>query len=390
MIKIAFVSNYFNHHQSSFSDAMAHRPETDYHFIETMPMEAERKSMGWGGDDRPAYVLPAYESEATRARCEAIVREADFIVVGSGSAPDAWLAERHRAGSFIFRATERLYKDGCPRWQIPLRSVKNHFRFNRWPNDYLLCASAFTAADAAITRSYLGKAYRWGYFPVVKEQNLDALVARKRSNPVLSLLWAGRFLDWKHPDAALAAAEALKAKGIPFHLDIIGTGEMEDTLRLMIQEKGLSDCVTMLGSMTPEQVRDHMERADIYLFTSDRGEGWGAVLNESMNSACAVVASHAIGSVPFLIRDGENGFIYQDGDLGHLSQLVLRLAEDRALRERLGAAAYQTMASEWNADIAAERLVALYEDLRAHGSSSRFQEGPCSPAPILSDDWYQK
>ena len=66
MIKIAFVSNYFNHHQSSFSDAMAHRPETDYHFIETMPMEAERKSMGWGGDNRPAYVLAAYESEATR------------------------------------------------------------------------------------------------------------------------------------------------------------------------------------------------------------------------------------------------------------------------------------------------------------------------------------
>ena len=28
-----------------------------------------------------------------------------------------------------------------------------------------------------------------------------------------------------------------------------------------------------------------------------------------MNSACAIVASHAIGSVPFLINDGKNGFI---------------------------------------------------------------------------------
>ena len=33
-----------------------------------------------------------------------------------------------------------------------------------------------------------------------------------------------------------------------------------------------------------------MEQADIYLFTSDRNEGWGAVANEAMNSACAMVA----------------------------------------------------------------------------------------------------
>ena len=34
-----------------------------------------------------------------------------------------------------------------------------------------------------------------------------------------------------------------------------------------------------------------MEKADIFLFTSDRREGWGAVANEAMNSACALVVS---------------------------------------------------------------------------------------------------
>lgn len=388
MRKIAFVSNYFNHHQSSFSAAMARRPDTEYHFIETMPMEAERKSMGWGGDERPDYVLAAYESEAARRRCQQVFDEADLAILGE--APDEWARQRHRDGKLLFRYTERLYKEGCPKWQIPLRFVKNYFRFNRWPNDYLLCASAYTAADAAVTRSFLGKAYRWGYFPVVKEQDLSALLAQKRSNEVLSVLWAGRFIPWKHPEAALAAAEALKREGIPFHLGIIGTGELEQSLKELIARKQLSECVTMLGSMKPEQVRAHMERADIYLFTSDRGEGWGAVLNESMNSACAVVASHAIGSTPFLVRDGVNGCIYRDGDLTHLAQIVLRLARERALRERLGSAAYQTMAQEWNADIAAQRLLALYEDLRAHGSSRRFSDGPCSIAPILADDWYKK
>jgi hypothetical protein len=36
--------------------------------------------------------------------------------------------------------------------------------------------------------------------------------------------------------------------------------------------------------MPPEEVRVHMEQSNIYLFTSDFGEGWGAVLNEAMNS----------------------------------------------------------------------------------------------------------
>ena len=36
-------------------------------------------------------------------------------------------------------------------------------------------------------------------------------------------------------------------------------------------------------------------------------EGWGAVVNEAMNSGCAVVADHMIGAAPWLIRQGENG-----------------------------------------------------------------------------------
>ena len=85
----------------------------------------------------------------------------------------------------------------------------------------------------------------------------------------------------------------------------------------MIRSKGVEDCVEMLGAMSPDEVRAYMERADVFLFTSDFNEGWGAVLNESMNSGCAVVASHAIGSVPFLIKDGVNGLIYENGNQKH-------------------------------------------------------------------------
>ena len=108
-------------------------------------------------------------------------------------------------------------------------------------------------------------------------------------HPQASILWAGRLIGWKHPDASIELAASLKEKGYFFRMSVIGNGEMEAQLHEMIRRKGVEDCVEMLGAMSPDEVRAHMERADVFLFTSDFNEGWGAVLNESMNSGCAVV-----------------------------------------------------------------------------------------------------
>lgn len=91
----------------------------------------------------------------------------------------------------------------------------------------------------------------------------------------VSILWAGRLIPWKHPEAAIYLADTLKEQGYQFRLSLIGSGVMESQLRAIIQEKGLEDRVALLGALSPEQVRCHMEQAEIYLFTSDFHEGWG-------------------------------------------------------------------------------------------------------------------
>ena len=48
-----------------------------------------------------------------------------------------------------------------------------------------------------------------------------------------------------------------------------------------------------------------MEKSHIHLFTSNHLEGWGAVVNEAMNSGCAVVANREAGAVPYLIEHGK-------------------------------------------------------------------------------------
>lgn len=386
MLKIAFVSNYYNHHQSDFSDAMASMDDVEYYFIENSPITSERMNMGWGFSDKPNYVLSAYQSEEIRNRCLEIINDSDLVIIGS--APDEIISTRHKMHKIVFRYSERFYKKGCPKWQVPLRYAKNYMRFNRHKNDYLLCASAFTAADAAMTKSFMGKAYKWGYFPPVKEHNLDSLFARKRANGIVSILWVGRLIGWKHPEVSILLAEMLKSENYHFSLNIIGSGDLEESLKGLIDEKKLSDCVHLLGVKKPEEVRDYMEQSDIFLFTSDFNEGWGAVLNESMNSGCSVVASHAIGSVPFLIRHLENGVVYHNGDFKELYEAVRLLITDKELRENLGKAAYETIVNEWNAKTAAERLITLYKNLVKEGNCNTFNDGPCSQASIIKNEWF--
>ena len=130
-----------------------------------------------------------------------------------------------------------------------------------------------------------------------------------------------------------------------------------------------------------------MEGSNIFLFTSDFNEGWGAVLNEAMNSGCAVVASHAIGSVPFLIVHKVNGLIYRNGDLKDISFKVMHLIDNRTEREYLARNAYLSIVELWNGKVAAERLVQLSDGL-IQGIDVEFNEGPCSRASVISQKYH--
>lgn len=369
-MNIVFLSNYFSHHQKPLSDALAKRCR--YSFIATAEMTRERRAMGWGYDAEPEYVC-SYASEPERA--EELLAHADVVI--AGSAPEPLVRGCIRRGQPVFRYSERPLKNGAEPLKYLPRLVKWHLRNPVGKPVYLLCASAYTAGDYARFGLFRNRAFRWGYFPEVKGyENITNVMHSKRK---ASILWVGRFLDWKHPEDAVAVAAALKAAGCSFEMNMIGSGPMEQTLREMIAREQLEDDVHLLGTMRPEEVRGNMEKAEIFLFTSDRREGWGAVLNEAMNSGCAVVASDAAGSVPYLVRNAENGLVYHCGDIEDLTEKVKRLLADPGLTQRLGLQAYSSMRELWNAEVAAQRLMSLAQSLLAgERDPDLYPEGPCS------------
>lgn len=371
-IKFVFVSNYLNHHQIPFCNAMYAILKGSFVFIQTEAMEEERVRMGW--DERiarPYLKLYYREPEA----CRQLIAGAEVVMFG-GTDEESYIEARLEAGKPVIRYSERLYKTG--QWKaVSPRGLRkkyhDHTRYRR-ASVYLLCAGAYVASDFRIVRAYPGKMYCWGYFPETRHYDVEKLLAgkgwRRTEAPEGNgaggeepwtpyLLWAARMIDWKHPELPMETARHLKEKGIAFHMDIIGGGDMLEELEAMRREYGLEAEVGLPGFLKPEKVREYMEKADIFLFTSDRQEGWGAVANEAMNSGCALAADHMIGAVPYLVRHGENGMIYKDGNREELFALAETLAGDRELCRSLGRKAYETITECWNPENAAERLALL-------------------------------
>lgn len=370
-MKIVFLSSCFSHHQKPLSDALMER--ADFQYIEVLPLTEEYRSLGWGMSETPTYVRRMADDPAKAAR---LILDADILMVGA--APQALLRERIRAGRPILRYTERPLKNGPE----PLKYLPRFLRWHIWnpPGKpiYMLCASAYTAGDFARFGLFRGRAYKFGYFPECRRYpSLPELMQGKDRR---ELLWCGRFLDWKHPDDAIEVLHRLRGEGLDCHLTMVGSGEMEPILREKIGTCGLEDVVTLTGSMPQKDVRDRMEKAGIFLTTSDRREGWGAVLNEAMNSGCAVVASREAGSTPYLVRDGENGYTYRAGDVDGLCAAIRRLLSEPETQARLGETAYRTIAEEWNVEVAAERLLTLGDRiLRGERRPCPFETGVLSP-----------
>ena len=374
-LTVTFFSNFLLHHQTPFCEAMVKRIGDGFRFVATEPVPQERLDMGYKNLENAPYAVNAYKDNISFREAMRLGYESDVVIIGS--APDDFIESRLTENKLTFRYYERFFKGG--RWRIldprVLRARYLSDTRYRKKNLFMLCASAYTAPDCRYVFAYPNKKYKWGYFPEVKVyDDIQSVIADKGKN---TILWVGRLIDWKHPEEAVMLAEMLCKDGVDFDLSIIGIGDMQQQLLDMIYDKALQERVHMLGAMSPEKVREHMKKSEMFLFTSDKQEGWGAVLNESMNSACAVIACREIGSVPYLIEDGVNGFIYDKHGKNTLYSHVRQLIEDKSLREKLQKNAYDTMKNVWNAESATDRLLHLIDCIQK-GTETGYTSGPCS------------
>lgn len=375
---IVFVSNFINHHQSLWSDELFKVLLGHYYFVETQKMYDWLKSGGYDDFSSRPYVLQAWKDDASKKKAEELCINADVAIFGADSLD--YQIMRAKTGKLSFEVSERWLKKGILNLLSP-RLLRNmwyyHTLFRKKPV-YKLCSSAYAAGDQYKMFSYKDRCYKWGYFTRVDDYDIEASLD-KRKDAVFRLMWCARFLKWKHPEMAIKLAARLKAKGYAFTLDMYGSGVELERMQLLSRQLDVTDVVRFCGNLPNDQILEQMRCHDIFLFTSDRNEGWGAVANEAMSNGGVLVGSDAIGSVPFLVKDGENGCVFKSCDLDSLMNKVEYLLNNRTEIRRLAVNGYLTMKTVWSPENAARNLMTLIDDLR-NGRDTSVADGPCSKA----------
>lgn len=173
-----------------------------------------------------------------------------------------------------------------------------------------------------------------------------------------ALLWVGRLAPEKGIPVLVEACRLLHERGVAFGLTIVGGGPLEAWLRARLHELGLADRVVLAGWQTGEQIAARMDRAR-GLVVASFAEGLPVVVMEAMARGRPVVATR-IAAMPELV-DETTGWLVPPGRADRLADAMHELlAQDRATRQRLGAAARERVARLHDAAAEAAKLAGLF------------------------------
>jgi len=361
----------------------------DFRFVATLPRNEKELKGGLDYSTRP-YCILAGESDSANAEAMKLALDADVCVFGACSQVFSVARAKHNPHGLSFEMGERWLKHGCLTIgsSVFRQWIMNYYRYYRKANFYKLCCSAFAAGDDDKIYAYRNRHYKWGYFTQVENNVVETTSPDVSMKRKVKILWCARFLSWKHPELVIGLAAKLKKAGYDVAIDMYGDeGNValhdkpyrRKDLEALIDKLGVADVVTLKGSRPNSEILRAMQDGDMFLFTSDYLEGWGAVANEAMANGCVLVASDAIGSTPYLVKHKETGMIFRSCDLDSLYEQVKYLLDNPDACKRISKAGRESMVKLWSPANAAKSLLQLIEDLKA-GRETSIKEGPCSIA----------
>lgn len=383
-MRLVFFSLVLNHHQAGVADELYKILENEFCFVE---LSACNDSKGACDDySKRPYLIKSWQSRTDFDKAMHIAKTAD-VCVFSGYESIPFQKERLKLGLLSFDMGERLLKRGWINILSPrIFKLVVNYHLHKWKSKplYKLCCSAYTAYDCRKLGMFSGRCYKWGYFTGVDEN----IYVPDDTNTPVSLMWCARFLTLKHPELVIEMARILREKNLSFTIDIFGddskTGPNEkgfprERIESLIQSHSLEDILKLKGNKPNYDILREMRTHDIFLFTSDKKEGWGAVANESLANGCALIASDAIGSSPYLVEEGMNGYMFESGNPESLAEKVEKLIRNRQELSAMKRNAHEIMKAYWTPKQAAKNLLQLINDIQK-GRDTSIEKGPCSKA----------
>lgn len=180
-------------------------------------------------------------------------------------------------------------------------------------------------------------------------------------------LYVARFQAFKN-HRMLLEAFARFARGRPdARLVLAGSGPLRERTEQQVAELGLADQVIFLGEVPYEDLPGVYAAADVKVISSDY-ESFCFAAIEGMSTGLPVLTTDCAW-VPRLVEDGA-GLVVPVGDAEALSAGLKRLADNPALRQRMGATGRQHVLERHTWPASAEKLLQLYRQLVGRGAGN--------------------
>lgn len=149
----------------------------------------------------------------------------------------------------------------------------------------------------------------------------------------------GRLVEKKGFADLIDACAVLASRGGAFTCEIIGTGELEESLKEHARRLGLQARIEFLGARPQEEVIDRVKSAAVFVgpyVVADDGnrEGLPTTILEAMALGTPCVSTDVSG-LPEVLQDGSTGLMVPQHDPGALAEAIERLLADASLRLRL-------------------------------------------------------
>jgi glycosyltransferase involved in cell wall biosynthesis len=142
-------------------------------------------------------------------------------------------------------------------------------------------------------------------------------------------------------------------------LRIAGAGPLEAELREIVDRRKLAN-VSFAGFQSGEAKWRSIENAQFLVFPSECYETFGIPILEGYAKAKPTVGSR-VGSVPYLVKDGETGLLFEPGNAADLAAKVRLLFGNPDLCERLGRKGRKVAEERHDPATSFETLIGAFE-----------------------------
>jgi teichuronic acid biosynthesis glycosyltransferase TuaC len=202
-----------------------------------------------------------------------------------------------KVGSYNYRSAETILKNS-----IKVASVSQDL-FERCKKKNLI----INDNKKAITHNF----YEVNKFIIKDKKKAQENIGSNDESKIL--FFAGGLNKRKKVDILIESVYELCRVGCNIKLYIAGSGYEENSLKNLAKEKKIYGRIKFVGNLTTNELIEYYNAADLFCLAS-KYEGLPNVVVESLLCGTPVIAS-SVGEIPFLIKEGENGFLAESNSI---------------------------------------------------------------------------